>query len=132
MNVLSHSVGVGLFVQDIARMVSFYRDILGYETDWDGGLFASFKISSGALFMFDRKTFAKSIGQPDYPPNGINLTMEIGIGVPAHSDVDSEYARLTALGVKSITGEPVTQPWGQRHFFFADPEGNIVEIGSVV
>ncbi len=29
---------VGLFVEDMEKMVSFYRDILNFETDWDGGL----------------------------------------------------------------------------------------------
>lgn len=131
MNPLSHSIGVGLFVEDMEKMVAFYRDIMGFETDWDGGLFASFKVNSGSLFMFDRKTFAEAIDRPYYPPNGINLTMGIGIGVPCASDVDEQYERLMALGVKSITGEPVTQPWGQRNFFIADPEGNLVEIGDV-
>ena len=26
--------------------------------------------------------------------------------------------------------EPTTEPWGQRTCFLADPEGNIIEIGS--
>lgn len=27
---------IGLFVGDLARMVAFYRDVLGVDTDWDG------------------------------------------------------------------------------------------------
>jgi len=129
MSILSNSIHVGLFVEDIQKMVAFYRDILGLETDWDGGPFASFLIKDGGLFMFDRKQFSTAMGQPYRPPIGFNTTMEIGIGVPTPEDVDREYARLTALGVQSLTGEPVTQPWGQRNFFFADPEGNYIEIG---
>jgi lactoylglutathione lyase len=130
MSILSNSVHVGLFVEDIQKMVSFYRDILGFETDYDGGPFASFKAKDGGLFMFDRKQFSEAMKQPYMPPRGYNTTMEIGIGVPSHADVDAEYDRLTALGVQSLTGKPATQPWGQRNFFFADPEGNYVEIGS--
>ena len=26
--------------------------------------------------------------------------------------------------------EPTTEPWGQRTCFIADPEGNVIEIGS--
>lgn len=26
--------------------------------------------------------------------------------------------------------EPTTEPWGQRTCFIADPEGNLIEIGS--
>ena len=129
MGVLSNSIHVGLFVEDIGKMVAFYRDILGLETDWSGGPFASFHIKDGGLFMFDRKMFSESMKQPYMPPRGFNTTMEIGIGVPSPEDVDREYARLTALGIVSLTGEPLTQPWGQRNFFFADPEGNYIEIG---
>ena len=37
MSIQSNSVHTGLFVQDIGAMVAFYRDVLGFETDWDGG-----------------------------------------------------------------------------------------------
>ena len=130
MNVLSNSVHTGLFVHDVAKMVQFYRDILGFETDWDGGLFASFKVKDGGLFMFDRKQFAADMKQPYQAPQGYNLTMEIGIGVPTKADVDLEFARLKALGVNVLL-EPQIQPWGQRNFWIADPEGNYIEIGSV-
>jgi uncharacterized glyoxalase superfamily protein PhnB len=110
-------------------MVAFYRDVLGFETDWDGGPFAEFKVGDGGLFLFDRRQFAASMNEPYCPPRGFNQTMEIGIGVPTKEDVDREYTRLTALGISSLTGEPVTQPWGQRNFWITDPEGNYIEIG---
>ncbi len=129
MSILSDSVHVGLFVENIEKMVLFYRDILGFETDWDGGPYASFKVKDGGLFMFDRKQFAETMKQPYASPKGFNLTMEIGLAVPTKADVDQEYARLMALGVQSVL-EPETQPWGQRNFWIADPEGNYIEVGS--
>lgn len=128
MSILSTSVHTGLFVEDLGKMVAFYRDILGFETDWDGGPFVRFKVNDGGLFMFDRKIFAEAVNQPYYSPKGLNLTMEVAIGVPTKDDVDREYERLTALGVQPLFGEPVTQPWGQRNFWIADPEGNYIEI----
>lgn len=129
MSILSKSVHTGLFVEDIEKMVRFYRDILGFETDWDGGPFVSFKVEDGGLFMFDRKQFAEAMHQPYRAPKGFNLTMEIGLSVPTKADVDGEYARLMALGVQSVL-EPQTQPWGQRNFWISDPEGNYIEVGS--
>lgn len=129
MGVLSNSVHTGLFVENVEKMVLFYRDILGFETDWDGEPNVSFKVEDGGLFMFDRKLFAEAINQPYEPPKGFNQTMEIGIGVPTKADVDREYARLMALGVQSVQ-EPKTQPWGQRNFWITDPEGNYIEVGS--
>lgn len=129
MSILSNSVHTGLFVEDMEKMVKFYRDILGFEADWDGGPFVSFTVKDGGLFMFDRKMFAEAMKQPYQPPRGFNLTMEIGIGVPTKEDVDREYARLAALGVQIIL-EPETQPWGQRNFWIADPEGNYIEVAA--
>jgi lactoylglutathione lyase len=130
MSILSNSVHTGLFVENVEMMVLFYRDILGFETDWDGGPYASFKVKDGGLFLFDRKKFAEAMHQPYDPPKGTNQTMEIGIGVPTEADVDNEYVRLMALGVRSVQ-EPKTQPWGQRNFWITDPEGNYIEVGSV-
>lgn len=132
MNGMNVNVGVILFVEDIEKMVSFYKNILEFDTDWDGGLWAEFKTKSGplSLAMYDRKNFAKAVGESYSPPKGINLTMEIGIWLPKFSDVDIEYERLMALGIKSFTGKPETFPFGIRNFYIADPEGNLLEIGS--
>ncbi len=129
MSILSDSVHLGLFVENLEKMVQFYRDILGFETDWDGGLFASFKVNHGGLFMFDRKEFAEAMNQAYFPAKGFNQTMEIALGVPSKPDVDREYIRLMTLGVHSAQ-EPKTQPWGQRNFWITDPEGNYIEVGS--
>lgn len=80
--------------------------------------------------MYDRKSFTEAIEESCYPPKGINLTMAIGIWLPKFSDVDRKYERLTALGIKSLTGKPVTFPFGIRNFYIVDPEGNLLEIGS--
>ncbi len=48
------NVGVGLFVEDVGKMVAFYRDVLLFETDYSEGPFASFQTSNGVFFMFDR------------------------------------------------------------------------------
>lgn len=132
MNGNNVTVGVCLYVEDINKMVSFYKDIMEFETDWDGGLFAEFKTKSGPLsfFIYDRKSFAQAVGENYYPPKGINLTMEIALWLPSFSDVDKEYERLTALGIQSFSGEPQTFPFGIRNFYVADPEGNLLEIGS--
>ena len=45
------------------------------------------------------------------------------------SQVDEEYQKAIDNGATSLL-EPTTEPWGQRTCFIADPEGNIIEIGS--
>lgn len=119
---------VGLFVDDIKKMVAFYCEVLDFETEWDGGLYATFQKGEDSLFMFDRKHFAESIGAVYTPSNSINLTMEMYLRFKT-AEVDSVYAKMKNLGIKIIE-ELSTKPWGQRNFFITDPEGNIIEIGD--
>lgn len=125
-------VGASLLVGDIDNMVRFYRDTLGFHTEWNGGDFAEFETASGALslFMYSREQFVKAIGESYMPPKGINQTFEIAFWLPRFADVDAEYERLSKLGLRFPTGGPITYPFGIRNFYVADPEGNLLEIGS--
>ena len=102
------------------------------DTQWEGGPFADFETGSGdlSLFMYSREEFVKAIGEDYIPPKGINQTFEIALWLPGFADVDLEYARLSKLGVQFPAGEPITYPFGIRNFYVADPEGNLLEIGS--
>ncbi len=46
-------------------------------------------------------------------------------------DVDAEYERLSKLNVSFPCGAPMTFDFGIRNFYVADPEGNLLEIGSM-
>ncbi len=120
---------VGLFVNDIKTMVEFYRGVMGFETDWDGGPYAQF-IKNGVRFMmFPRKDFERLINKELGYPKGLNGTMEIAIDLPRFEDVDAEYERLVKTGAKPVYA-PKTESWGMRSSYVADPEGNLLEIGS--
>ncbi len=126
-------VGACLLVGNMERMARFYRDVLGLATDWDGGNFAEFETASGktSLFMYSRREFVKTINREYIPPKGINQTFEIALWLPSYADVDAEYERLSALDVSFPCGAPVTFDFGIRNFYVADPEGNLLEIGSM-
>ena len=133
MNGKNVRIGACLLVGDIDRMVRFYRDILGFSTEWTEGNFAEFETASGktSLFMYSREEFVKAIDQEYLPPMGINQSFEIALWLPTYQDVDAEYDRLSKLNVQFPCGAPVTFDFGIRNFYVADPEGNLLEIGSM-
>lgn len=125
-------VGTCILAGDMDRMVRFYRDTLGLHTGWDGGDFAEFQTASGELsfWLYSRKQFVKAFNEEYIPPKGINQTFEVAFWLSSYTDVDMEYERLSKLGVLFPAGEPITYPFGIRNFYVADPEGNLIEIGS--
>ena len=114
-------IGACLLAGDMECMVRFYRDTLGFHTEWDGEL---------SLFMYSRKAFVQAIGESYVPPRGINQTFEIALWLPCFADVDAEYERLSKMDLRFPTGGPMTFSFGIRNFYVADPEGNLLEIGS--
>ncbi|WP_304685798.1 hypothetical protein [Muribaculum intestinale] len=48
----------GLFTTDNTRMVAFYRDIMGFETDWNGeGPDVRMQLGNMWIILFPRKVF---------------------------------------------------------------------------
>jgi len=79
--------------------------------------------------MYRRKSLADLFEEtPTFPP-ALNGTFEIALDLPTSAEADREYARVVAAGGRSLYA-PRDEPWGMRSSMVADPEGNIIEIGS--
>ena len=122
--------GVGLFVNDMATMIRFYRDVLGFEIKEGENAVNVYLIKNGTLFMlYERKNFEKMTNRKYEYLKGLNGHFEIALYVDTFEEVDSVYAKKEEKGAQSVL-EPTTEPWGQRTCYIADPEGNLIEIGS--
>jgi catechol 2,3-dioxygenase-like lactoylglutathione lyase family enzyme len=121
---------IGVFVNDLKNMVAFYRDVLGFEINWDGqGPYAEFTNEGVRFSMYERSQLPDLLGQSPAYPGGLNGTFELAIDFPTSADADKEYLRIIQAGAKPVYA-PRDEPWGMHSSMVADPEGNLVEIGS--
>ena len=122
---------IGIFVTDIHKMVAFYRDVLGFEIEWDGkGPYVEFKYDGVRFSMYERTQLPTLLGQTPTYPGGLNGTFELAIDFPTSAVADRKYERVTQAGAISIYA-PRDEPRGTHSSMVADLEGNIIEIGSL-
>jgi catechol 2,3-dioxygenase-like lactoylglutathione lyase family enzyme len=122
--------GFGIFVKDMATMVRFYRDVLGFEIKEEENTSNVYLIKDGTLFLLYRRTdFEKMINRPLEYADAINGHYEIALSVENYEAVDLTFKEVLSKGAIPVL-EPTTEPWGQRTCYIADPEGNLIEIGS--
>ncbi len=122
--------GFGLLVEDMGKMIRFYRDVLGFEIKEDEDTSNVYLIKDGTLFLlYGRKDFETMTNRKYEYIKGLNGHFELALYVDTFEEVDKAYADVISKGAVSVL-EPTTEPWGQRTCYIADPEGNLIEIGS--
>ena len=122
--------GFGLLVNDMASMIRFYRDVLGFEIREPEDTSNVYLVKDGTLFLlYGRKDFEELTHHRYDYVKGLNGHSEIALYVDTFEEVDDAFRNAVANGAQPVL-EPETEPWGQRTCYIADPEGNLIEIGS--
>ncbi len=122
--------GIGLFVEDMPKMIKFYRDVLGFEIKEAEDAGNVYLIKDGTLFMlYGRKNFEKMTDKKYNYIKGLNGHFEIALYVDTYDEVDNCFKDVVSKGAIPVLS-PTTEPWGQRTCYIGDPEGNLIEIGS--
>jgi catechol 2,3-dioxygenase-like lactoylglutathione lyase family enzyme len=100
------------YVSDLGRSKRFYAETLGWKLGTDEADVAGFGFGGGYLVIHrdDRPSAARSF------EGGMHVAVLV-------DDVDAEHARLRKLGLEVSALHD--QPWGQRDFSFADPDGYV-------
>jgi len=110
-------VNTVLYCDAWAATVDFYRDLLGFDVNYESDWFVEFRVTDAAfLSVADprRATIEAVAGR------GITLTFET-------TDVAHTRAVLEQRGI-AIT--PIQQRWGADVFYCHDPEGHRIEFWS--
>ena len=122
--------GIGLLVKDMGTMIRFYRDVLGFEIKEAEDADNVYLVKDGTLFLlYGRKDFETMTHRTYEYVTGVNGHFEIALYVNTFDEVDAAFDHAVEKGATPILA-PTTEPWGQRTCYIADPEGNLIEIGS--
>ena len=122
--------GLGLFVDDMPAMIRFYRDVMDFAIAEKEDTENVYLIKDGVLFLlYGKKDFERMTGHTYEYVHGLNGHFEIAMKAENFAQVDAIFADVCAKGARPVM-EPTTMPWGQRTCYVADPEGNLIEIGS--
>jgi len=122
--------GFGLFVDDMGKMIRFYKDVLGFEIREAEDTSNVYLVKDGTLFLlYGRKDFEKMTDRRYEYIKGLNGHFELALYVDTFEEVDAAFKKTVEHGATPVL-KPETEPWGQRTCYISDPEGNLIEIGS--
>jgi catechol 2,3-dioxygenase-like lactoylglutathione lyase family enzyme len=119
---------VCLITPQFAKMQEFYRRLLHVEPKQFQVDYVEFQIPGAIISLYEEASFAKiaPAGVPKPGTGGMMLELQV-------ADVDQEYQRLHSIGLKiDFILPPTTFPWGNRSTYLKDPDGNLLNIYSLV
>jgi len=114
--------GIGyanIFVSDIDRAVSFYRDQLGMTLNFADSEHGYASLQAGPISL--------GLALPGDQAGLVGRHTGLGLVV---DDLEAEHARLQAAGVQ-FSMAPEHQPWGGFMALVDDPDGNVLYLDQV-
>jgi len=117
---------VTLGASDFPKMLSFYKNSLGWSTKAKATDKIAFFDLSGLVFaLCDMKVLKEDSKQPinSVAPSHITLAQNVS----SENEVDKAFVFIEKAGGK-IVKVPQKTNWGGYSGYFADPEGNLWEI----
>ena len=130
MPVIARVLETALYVDDLARAVGFYRDVLGLRALAEGPRLAA--MDAGAqtvLLLFLRGATASGADMPAgwIPPHDGAGPIHVAFAISA-SELSAWEERLTRHGV--AIESRIDWEEGGRSIYFRDPDGHSVELAT--
>jgi catechol 2,3-dioxygenase-like lactoylglutathione lyase family enzyme len=117
---------VTIVTADLEAMHTFYQTVLQVEPQTYRGNYVEFTLEAGTLALWRQSEFETFGIAPMRGAANHSVLIEFAV-----EDIDREYARLKNLPVEWVQ-ELMTQPWGHRAFYVRDPDGNVLNVHTVV
>jgi uncharacterized glyoxalase superfamily protein PhnB len=117
---------VTIVTANLEPMRTFYQQVLQVEPQIYRGNYVEFTMEAGTLALWRQSEFETFGVAPMRGAANQSVLIEFEV-----EDVDREYTRLKALPMEWVQ-ELTTQPWGHRAFYVRDPDGNVLNVHTVV
>lgn len=118
-------LNAGIITDKLQATKDFYSEVLNFSISFENEFYLLMHTpnkSTEISFLMPNHPSQKPIFQTPFDGNGVYLTIEV-------DDVDAVYEQIKAKGVL-ITIDIRDEPWGDRHFAIADPNGIGIDIVS--
>lgn len=120
-------IGMAVAAADPGASAAWFRDHFGFQIGIDLGWYTSTQhpgLANVSLDFVQRDH--ESWPDATRGKNVVGTLLALLV-----SDVDAEHERLSTAGLEVVL-PPVTEPWGQRRFQVAGPDGLLVEVLQTV
>ena len=127
---ISGVLETALYVDDMARSVVFFREVLGLATMFDSERLTAFDAGHGSvLLVFARGQSVDDVTTPrgTIPGHDGHGPLHMAFAINA-ADYGAWCEQLTGHGV-AITQE-VSWPAGGKSLYFNDPDGHVLELAT--
>lgn len=111
-----------LNVADPVASATFAIDHFGFAEEMSADGFVSISRPDAGFNLVYLRTGLPSFKPASHARDATGLLVAFVV-----DDVDAEYARVQAEGVE-ITTPIETEPWGERYFQVADPNGIVLQL----
>ena len=120
---LTRRMDLTICTNKLEQSKEFYRDYLGFQLVFENDSYIEM-LAEGSTTMGVSFVTPELSGGEKFTGEGIIQSFEV-------ADVDAEFARLKAAGVR-IQEELRDKPWGERSFVINDPNGVHVYIYKAI
>ncbi len=110
-----------LAATDVPAAARFYADLLGMTPTFSSDWYVSLRAGSWELAVVDARHATIPASHRGPAATGVLVTVEV-------DDVDAVHARVTAGGAHDVVLPLRDEPFGQRHFIAAGPDGALVDV----
>ena len=113
---------ISLNVADVNASAAWAQTHLGFRVEMEADGFCSLSHAEAGFNLIYLRTGLSTFKPESAAGNADGLLVVFTV-----SDIDADYARVVQQGVDVVT--PIeTEPWGERYFQMADPNGVIYQL----